>query len=105
MPCLAFLLRRLPMIGQMLFVTTGFLLLVTFPPVEGRMLLVPLTQAGRAALASVAVGHGARLVAAGPYAGSLRIEGRRDALLVPLLAHAIVPIAATRGGCGERGAA
>ena len=65
------------------------------------MLLVPVTAHGRASLASLAVAHGARLIAAGPWAGSLLVEGDRDRLTGPLLRVGAVAIAARIGGCGE----
>ena len=65
------------------------------------MLLVPLSAQGRAALAGVAIDHGARLVAAGPWAGSLLIDGQRDRLLGPLLRHGVVALSSAARGCGH----
>ena len=77
--------------------------LYAMPPVSGRMLLMPMTQDGRAGLARVAVAHGARLIAAGPWAGTLVVEGRRDALARPLFMAGVLAIAADAGGCGDLG--
>ena len=84
-------------------VMSGLVALYATPPASGRMLLVPMTQEGRAGLARVAVAHGARLVAAGPWPGSLLVEGRRDALARPLWIAGVIALAARAGGCGEVG--
>lgn len=90
----------LPMAGQCIVILFGLLGLYAVPPASGRMLLVPLTQEAVAALAPVAVAHGARLVAKGPWAGSLLVEGERDDLAPALLHHGIVALSAQMGGCG-----
>ena len=82
---------------------SSFAALYAMPPASGRMLLMPMTQDGRAGLARVAVAHGARLIAAGPWAGSLVVEGRRDALARPLFMAGVLAIAADAGGCGDLG--
>jgi hypothetical protein len=79
------------------------LVLLTFaPPVQGRILLVPLpgTAATSAAdLVRGALPHGAIPVGAGPVAGSVVVEGRRAALMIPMLRHGVVAMAATPAGC------
>ncbi|HUD91977.1 hypothetical protein [Sphingobium sp.] len=79
----------------------GLVALYAVPPASGRMLLVPMTEQGRAGLASVAITHGALLVAAGPWAGSLLVEGERERLAAPLLHAGVLAISARAGGCGE----
>lgn len=92
--------RVLPIAGQCGLILFGLIALTLSPPVSGRMLLVPLTAHARVALAPVAIAHGARLVAAGPWAGSLLIEGRRDRLALPMLGHGVIAVATNRTGCG-----
>ena len=92
--------RVLPIAGQCGLILLGLIALTLSPPVSGRMLLVPLTAHARLALAPVAIAHGARLVAAGPWAGSLLIEGRRDRLALPMLGHGVIAVATNRTGCG-----
>lgn len=64
------------------------------------MLLMPLTDHGRALLAPIAIAHGARLVAAGPLPGSLVVQGDSADLIVPLLDQGVVTLASTIQGCG-----
>lgn len=92
--------RVLPIAGQCGLILFGLIALTLSPPVSGRMLLVPLTAHARLALAPVAIARGARLVAAGPWAGSLLIEGRRDRLALPMLGHGVIAVATNRTGCG-----
>lgn len=95
-------LRALPIFGHVFLVSVGFAGLVALPPAQGAMLLIPLTHGARIALVPVAVDHGARLVASGPYGGSMQVDGRRSDLFLPLLAHGVVVIAASPGGCGTQ---
>ena len=88
---------------QCCLVMSSLAALYAMPPASGRMLLMPMTQDGRAGLARVAVAHGARLIAAGPWAGSLVVEGRRDALARPLFMAGVLAVAAGAGGCGDLG--
>ncbi len=64
------------------------------------MLLLPLTHEAEAALAQVAVAQGARLVAKGPWPGSLLVEGERDLLAPVLLRRGVIALSAQMGGCG-----
>ncbi|MDI1296541.1 MAG: hypothetical protein PSY12_11770 [bacterium] len=91
--------RGLPLFGQIVLLIVGLAGLYVYPPARGRMLLVPLNGAARMTLVPLAVSGGARLIAVGPLAGSLLVEGRRDRLAGALLSHAIVPLAARAGGC------
>lgn len=88
---------------QCCLVMSSLAALYVMPPASGRMLLMPMTQDGRAGLARVAVAHGARLIAAGPWTGSLVVEGRRDTLARPLLMAGVLAIAGDAGGCGDLG--
>jgi hypothetical protein len=76
------------------------LLLAVTPPARGRMLLVPVTPNGAVGLAALAVEHGGRLVAPGPLAGSLVVEGERGPLLAALLRQGAVPLRAEYRECG-----
>ncbi|ETI60435.1 hypothetical protein C100_18930 [Sphingobium sp. C100] len=101
MTILATFRRSLPLIVQCGLVLFGLTALYAMPPANGQMLLVPITADSRSVLASVAITHGARLVSAGPWAGSLLVEGRRDQLLRPLIRQGVIAISARAGGCGE----
>ncbi|MEA3541507.1 MAG: hypothetical protein U9R77_05230 [Pseudomonadota bacterium] len=93
--------RHAPLCIQCALVVVGLLALYVTPPASGQMLLLPVGPGGRAALASVAVAHGARLVAAGPVAGSLLVDGQRDELMQPLIGVGAIAISARAAGCGE----
>ncbi|MCP1468518.1 hypothetical protein J3E64_000185 [Sphingobium sp. OAS761] len=93
----------LPLILQCGLILLGMVALYVVPPAEGLMLLVPITQNSRAWLASEAVAHGARLVAAGPWAGTLVVEGRRDRIGGPMLRRGVIAIGARATACGEPG--
>jgi len=94
--------RGLPLTCQCALILVGLLGLYAVPPTQGRMLLLPMTMEARGALAQVAIAHGARLIAPGPWAGSLLVEGRRDHLAPALLRGGVIALSAQMGGCGEQ---
>lgn len=77
----------------------GLAALALAPPARGRMVLVPVWPGSAVRLAAAAMERGGRLVATGPFAGSLVVEGER-ARLIPLLARGVVPLSATAIDCG-----
>lgn len=91
--------RSLPLVGQCALILFGLAFLYAAPPTQGRILLVPMTDQARASLAPVAIAHGARLVSAGPWKGSLLVDGERAALARPLLQRGILLLSAQAGGC------
>lgn len=93
--------RCWPLVAQGGLILFGLTAVYAMPPARGRMLLVPLTHDGRIGLVPAAVAHGARLVASGPWAGSILVEGRRNDLVRPLLGRGVIAISARAGGCGE----
>ena len=95
----AFLRRGLPLLGQCSLVLFGLLILYAYPPEQGRLLLLQVNAQAQARLVSLAVAGQARLVGAGPVAGSMLVEGRRDLLALPLLRQGIVTLSAQIGGC------
>jgi hypothetical protein len=94
--------RGLPLICQCALILIGLLGLYAAPPTQGRMLLLPLTMEARGDLAQVAIAHGARLIAHGPWAGSMLVEGRRDELVPALMREGVIALSAQMGGCGEQ---
>ncbi|WP_336959739.1 hypothetical protein [Sphingobium aquiterrae] len=72
------------------------------PPRTGRMMLLPLGMRSHGEMLSLAIARGASPVGYGPAAGSLVVEGARDRLVLAMLAHGIVTIAAPAAGCGAR---
>jgi hypothetical protein len=87
--------------AQLLLILIGVPVLAFYPPVQGPMLLVPLSADARAAMVRVATDHGARLMARGPLPGSIVIWGERAALSGPLMAHAVVVMAGDAAACGR----
>jgi hypothetical protein len=88
---------------QIVLVLSGLALLALWPPVSGRMLLVPVTAAARQGLVTAAIGQGARLVARGPMPGSMIVSGQRGLLMGALARHGILAMVAPAGGCGTPG--
>lgn len=100
MPVFASFRRGLPLTAQCALVLFGLLGLYAVPPASGRMLLLPLTHEAEATVAPIAVARGARLVAKGPWPGSLLVEGDRDQLVLALLRQGVIALSAQMGGCG-----
>lgn len=101
MPLFASFRRGLPLAAQCALILFGLLGLYAVPPASGRMLLVPLTDDARAAVAPIAVAQGAMLITKGPWPGSLLVEGQRDQLGPALLRRGVIALSAQMGGCGE----
>lgn len=85
-------------IVQSAMVLLVLLAVAVWPPARGRLLLVPLSDhAGRTMIAALA--SRGSIVAVGPVAGSVVVVNDRPGLRWSMLAHGVVPLAAT-GGCG-----
>lgn len=102
--------RSLPRLPWSLFVQVAIALplvggLLLTPPVEGAMILVPLTPAAARALPALAFTGRTKLVSAGALAGSLVVYGRRAGLAGPLFAHAILTFASPLTGCASKATA
>jgi hypothetical protein len=101
MPLFASLRHARLLAAQCVLILFGLVGLYAAPPASGRMLLLPLTDDAGSLVAPVAVAAGARLVAKGPWPGSLLVEGRRDQLAPALLRRGVIAVSAQMGGCGE----
>jgi hypothetical protein len=77
-------------------IALGWLLLA--PPARGQILLVPLTHVAATHLPALALRGDTRLIAAGPFPGSLVVEGRR-ADLTRLFRDSTLVLAVPPGGC------
>ncbi len=75
-------------------------MLALAPPAQGRILLVPIWPGSGAHLAADEVARGARLVAPGPFAGSLVIDGPREAVTGGLWARGVLVVGAAGVDCG-----
>ncbi|WP_174286907.1 hypothetical protein [Sphingomonas bacterium] len=72
-----------------------------WPPASGRMLMVPLTDAGGTLVARTALSGGALLLGSGPFHGSLVVIGDRSRILGAIASWDIVVTAAPPAGCGS----
>jgi len=88
---------RLPWLAQAGLVAATALITL-LPPARGPMLLIPIAPARLADSVAVARQGDARLIAAGPLPASLIVEGSRDTLAMPALAHGMILIAGM-GAC------
>lgn len=81
-----------------LFIGAG--VLAVRPPEQGRMLLVPLLSSDIGLPVRIAVAQGAALVAAGPFPGSILVEGDYARLHESFRSNAVLILAAPPAGCG-----
>jgi len=86
--------------AQLATVAVAIGMAVAAPPASGRMLLVPVTDAAARQLVPLLVAHGGSIVAAGPIAGSLVVDGDRAHLLAPAARAAILMFRTPDQGCG-----
>ena len=93
-----YLLRPVPILlgSQLALILSGVGWLTLRPPIEGAMLMIPLSDAARAALPQRVIDRGGQLLTMGILPGSFVVHGRRDALAQPDM----LLIAADRAGCG-----
>lgn len=87
--------------AQLATVAMSLVILTAAPPAEGRMLLVPVTDAAARRIVPLLIHHGGTIVAAGPIAGSLVVDGTRADLLGPAARAAILAVATPDRGCGS----
>ena len=73
------------------------------PPTQGRMLLIPIWPGSETHLAADEIARGVRLVAPGPFRGSLVVDGARATVTNGMLARGVLTISAAGLACGERG--
>lgn len=92
--------RGAGILGQCLIGVLGMLLVATFPPKAGAMLIRPIGPEAERRAIIVALDHGARIVRRGPL-GSLEIDGERERLAGPLLRAGVLVMAGPRSGCGS----
>jgi hypothetical protein len=89
-----------PLAIQLGIAAAGLVTLTAAPPVEGKMLLVPLTPAAARALPHHALSSGATIVEIGPIANSLVVRGQRSAIFERMLVNGVLVLSAAPSGCG-----
>ena len=94
---------RILVLGQIGLTAVTLVVATLWPPVSGRMLLIPLTGADRNATTVVALAGGARLVGAGPLPGSMVIVGDRARIMRQGQRGRFAAMAAPPAGCGDPG--
>lgn len=90
--------RPIPMLlaSQLMLVLGGIGWLTLRPPVEGAMLMIPLSRAAQARLPQSVIDRGGQLLGMGAVPGSFVVHGRHAALSQPDM----LLIAADDRGCG-----
>ncbi len=71
-----------------------------YPAAQGPMALIALDGRDAGTMAGPAIERGAALRGRGPGTNILIVDGRRDKLLWPMLAHGVLVIAAPEDWCG-----
>lgn len=90
-----------PVIVQALLVLVALAMLGLAPVAGTPTLLIPITAASTAELPALVTASGARLLSAGPVAGSLIVIGGATAAFG--VTHGIIATAAADAGCGPTG--
>jgi hypothetical protein len=72
---------------------------VLAPPASGDILLLPFTPAGAGRLPRLATIDGMRMIARGPFGGSIVVRGDGYRTAGRMIAAGILPIAAGPSGC------
>jgi len=85
---------------QVAGVLAAFLGLTLAPPAQGTMLLMPIGGTTQGQLATIAIDHGAQIVARGRWDGSIVVQGERARLWQPLTRVGVLVLASTSSGCG-----
>lgn len=88
---------RFLLASQLALILGGGGWLTLRPPVEGAMLMIPVSDAARARLPHSVIDRGGQLLRMGAIPGSFVVHGRRDALAQP----AMLLIAADVAACGK----
>lgn len=82
----------------------AMLALALWPPVSGKLLLVPIAGGDANAMARIARSGGAALIGAGPLPGSLVVVGDRAAVVAHLPLFTALVMAAPAAACGTAAA-
>lgn len=88
-------------VAQCAIALVGLVVLALTPPATGRMLIVPLLGGNGGSAVRLAIDHGASLVAAGPFSGSVVIMGDRARLEPAAWSAGMMMVAAPPSGCGR----
>lgn len=86
--------------GQVALVVAGLAGLALSPPPRGRMLLIPITDQGRAHMLSRALLAGAAVIARGPITDSYVVYGDRARIAPSLYEGGVLALAGTGDLCG-----
>lgn len=90
---------RLLLATQAIAGVAGIAIMCLYPPAEGRILLVPVTDRDVNATARLALSSGAALLGAGPLPGSLVVVGSRARLAGKTRPWHVLMLAAPPAGC------
>lgn len=84
---------------QGFIVVAALVTLLFVPPVNGQMMLVPLTADAMRGVAGIALQNTNKLVSTGSVDGSLIILGDRPSFIGSLLDHRVLIVAVPQSGC------
>jgi hypothetical protein len=90
---------RLLIAAQVAVGVAGIAIMCLYPPAEGRILLVPVTDRDVNATARLALSSGAALLGEGPLPGSLVVVGSRARLAGHTRPWRVLMLAAPPAGC------
>jgi hypothetical protein len=93
--------RAATLLIQLLAIVGSVGVMAAAPPMNGRMMLVPLSASAARGMVAIAIDRGATLVGPGPLPGSFVVDGQRAALLGAAVRHGVALLAAPVGGCGQ----
>jgi hypothetical protein len=88
---------------QIAGVVTAMLVAALYPPMQGKMILVPLWPGAEQGMIAHAIAGRALLVGSGPLPNSFVISADRSAIVGPMLRRGVVVLAAPPAACGEKG--
>lgn len=86
---------------QCIAISAMLVALAFAPPVQGRMILVPLAPGSAQGMIARATQSGALLVGQGPLPGSFVVDGKSGALFASMLARGVLVITAPPASCGS----
>ena len=92
-------LPRMAVLTQVSVAGAAFLGLALAPPAEGTMVLMPVGGTTQGQMATIAIDHGARIVARGRWGRSIVVRGERTLLWRPMAGAGVVMVAGTVAGC------
>lgn len=96
-------IARSAVVFQIAVIVAAMLFGVLYPPVRGKMILVPVWPGAERGMLALAIDRHALLVGSGPLPRSFVISGDRAAMVGAMLRNGVLVLAAPPAACGEKG--